>query len=177
MKKFRVLPAMLLLCAALLSGCTQSNIVTPENGGSVNMNPDMETKENVEIDWGEITEALRDEFIEPYGTYADYVMDLRVEYDDEEDCLLVLLPVTTDTTGEIAVSYAQDVLRLCGEEIATQDFSYTAPADDGQGYGSYFDSHDVKVQVFPYSSEGDESTYYVNDTMKAGEQRNLVALK
>lgn len=176
MKKFRAFPAALLLCAALLSGCTQSNIVTPENGGSVNMSPDMEKKEDVEINWGEINETLRDEFIEPYGVYADYVMDLRVEYDDDADCLLVLLPVTTDTTGEIAVSYAQDVLRLCGEEIATQDFSYTAPEGD-QGYGSYFDSHDVKVQVFPYSSEGDESTYYVNDTMKAGEQRSLVALK
>lgn len=30
------------------------------------------------------------------------------------------------------------------------------------------DDHDVKVQVFPYDKEGDESSYLVNDTIKAG---------
>ena len=38
-------------------------------------------------------------------------------------------------------------------------------------YGSFFDDHDVKVQVFPYDKEGDESSYLVNDTIKAGDVR------
>ena len=38
-------------------------------------------------------------------------------------------------------------------------------------YGSFFDDHDVKVQVFPYDKEGDESAYLVNDTIKAGDVR------
>ena len=46
---------------------------------------------------------------------------------------------------------------------------------DGTYYGSYFDDHDVLVQVFFYDKEGETDTYLVNDTVKAGEQRALVA--
>ncbi|HJB07748.1 MAG TPA: hypothetical protein H9716_07780 [Candidatus Enterocloster faecavium] len=165
-------------CAAILCGCTQSNIVTP-SGGLVegNVTPDMETKENIQINWEEVREVLRDEFIQPYGTYGDYVMDLSIGWDDDADALILRLPVTGNPSGDIAVSYAQDVLKACGDEIAVQDFSYTGSEEEGTYYGSYFDTHDVTVQVFPYNSEDDESTYIVNDTMKAGEQRALTALK
>ncbi len=165
-------------CAAILCGCTQSNIVSP-SGGLVESNaaPDFSPKGEVQIDWAEVTEMLHDEFIEPYGAYGDYVMDLSVYWDDEADCLMILLPVINNPSGEIAVSYAQDVLKFCGDEIAVQDFSYTGPEEEGTYYGSYFDTHDVTVQVFPFDSQDDESTYIVNDTMKAGEQRELTALK
>ena len=51
-----------------------------------NVAPDFSPKENIQIDWAELTENLREEFIQPYGTYGDYVMDLSVYWD--EDCLL-----------------------------------------------------------------------------------------
>ncbi len=44
-------------------------------------------------------------------------------------------------------------------------------------YGSFFDEHDVKVQVFPYDKEGDESAYLVNDTIKAGDVRAVEPLQ
>ena len=44
-------------------------------------------------------------------------------------------------------------------------------------YGSFFDDHDVKVQVFPYDKEGDESAYLVNDTIKAGDVRAVEPLQ
>jgi hypothetical protein len=73
------------------------------------------------------------------------------------------------------VVYAQDVLGSIGESVATQNFYYTAPEENENGfttsYGSFFDDHDVKVQVFPYDKEGDESSYLVNDTIKAGDVR------
>ena len=165
-------------CAAILCGCTQSNIVSP-SGGMVegNVAPDFSPKENIQIDWAELTENLREEFIQPYGTYGDYVMDLSVYWDEDANSLMVLLPVLPSTPSDIALSYAQDVLKYCGDEISVQDFSYTGPEEEGTYYGSYFDTHDVKVQVFPYDSEDDESTYIINDTMKAGEQRELTALK
>ena len=99
-------------CAALLCGCTQSNIVTP-SGGFVegNVAPDFSPKGEIQIDWGELTENLRDEFIQPYGTYGDYVMDLAVYWDDDENALMVLLPVLANTPSDVAVSYAQDVLK------------------------------------------------------------------
>ena len=102
-------------------------------------------------------------------------MDLNVVYDDASGMLTVLLPVTKKTTSDVAVVYAQDVLGTIGEAVSTQNFYFTAPEENEDGYttdyGSFFDEHDVKVQVFPYDKEGDESSYLVNDTIKAGDVR------
>ena len=109
-----------------------------------------------------------------------FVLDLDARYDAATDSLTVLIPVTHQTTGADAISYAQDVLKVIGESTATQNFYYEAPDPEGGQddtyYGSFFDEHDVCVQVFYYDDEGDESAYLMNDTMKAGEQRALVAL-
>lgn len=180
MINWKKLTVIIMASAALLSGCTKSNIVSPE-GGTVagDGKPDVAVKEDIQIDWTEIREDLRDTFIEPYGPYGDYVMDLDARYDQSSGVLTVLLPVTNKTTGDIAVEYAGEVLKVIGSAVATQDFNYEAPdLEDNSGriyYGSFFDSHDVCVQVFPYDKEGDESTYLVNDTIKAGEHRALQA--
>lgn len=177
MKNFRKFSALFLICAALLCGCTQSNIVSPTNAtveGAAAV-PDLETKNNIEIDWTQLRQDLRDVYLEPYGTYGDYVMDLDVTFDAGSNTVSILLPVTNKTTPEIAVAYAQDVLKTCGNLLAEQDFSYKPAEDGGTYYGSYFDNHNVKVMVFPYASQDDVSAYLVNDTMKAGEQRALKA--
>ena len=136
--------------------------------------------EDIPIDWLEVREDLRDAFMDPYGVYADFVLDLDARYDAATDSLTVLIPVTHQTTGADAIPYAQDVLKVIGESTATQNFYYEAPDPEGGQddtyYGSFFDEHDVCVQVFYYDDEGDESAYLMNDTMKAGEQRALVAL-
>lgn len=167
-------------CGSILCGCTQSNIVTP-SGGFVEGDaaPDFSSKENIQINWQELTDVLKEEFIQPYGTYADYVMDLAVYWDSDENALLVRLPVLPETPADIAVAYAQDVLSACGNEISVQDFSYTPASgpEEDLYYGSYFDSHDAIVRVYPFNSEDDENTYLVNDTIKAGEQRPVAALK
>ena len=178
MKKIGVIVTAALLSVAALSGCTKSNIVTPdtrvEQGAQ---SPDFETKEDIEIDWDDALASLRDEFIEPYGTYGDYVMDMRLNYDVDSETVNVILPVTGKTTSEIAVSYGEDVLRFLGDEMATQDFSYEPSSEDEDTiyYGSFFDTHNAKVQVFVYNEEGNEDAYLVNDTIKAGEQRALQA--
>lgn len=179
MRKLKKLSLILLASAALLCGCTQSNIVSPSNGVvRGDGQPDLEVDKNINIDWQEVREDLRDQFLEPYGVFADYVMDLDAKYDAGSNRVVVLLPVSHKTTGEIAVVYGQEVLKAVGTYIAEQNFYYEAPDPedtDSTYYGSYFDEHDVLVQVFPYDKEGDESAYLVNDVMKAGEQRELTA--
>ena len=144
----------LLASAALLSGCTQSNIVSPADGKiQGDGQPDTEIDKDIKIDWEEVRSDLEEQYLEPYGAFA----------------------VTRKTTSDVAVVYAQDVLGSIGESVATQNFYYTAPEENENGfttsYGSFFDDHDVKVQVFPYDKEGDESSYLVNDTIKAGDVR------
>ena len=72
--------------------------------------------------------------------FADYVMDLNVVYDDETGLLTVLLPVTRKTTSDVAVVYAQDVLGSIGESVATQNFYYTAPEENENGFTTSYGS-------------------------------------
>ena len=179
MRNLKKLSLILLASVALLCGCTQSNIVSPSSGMvQGDGQPDLEVDKNIDIDWQEVREDLRDQFLEPYGEFADYVMDLDAKYDKDSDKVIVLLPVSHKTTGEIAELYGQEVLKAVGTYEAEQNFYYEAPdpeETDRLYYGTYFDDHDVLVQVFPYDKEGDESAYLVNDTIKAGEQRALIA--
>lgn len=180
MRKLKKLSLILLASTALLCGCTQSNIVSPSSGlVQGDGQPDQEVNKDIDIDWLEVREDLREQYLEPYGEFADYVMDLDTRYDAGSKTVTLLLPVTHKTTGEIAVIYAQEALKVVGISIAEQNFYYEAPDledRDSTYYGSYFDDHDVRVQVFPYDKEGDESAYIINDTVKAGEQRALKAL-
>ena len=75
----------LLASAALLSGCTQSNIVSPADGKiQGDGQPDTEIDKDIKIDWEEVRSDLEEQYLEPYGAFADYVMDLNVVYDDEQ---------------------------------------------------------------------------------------------
>lgn len=181
MKKFGRLSLILAAFVTILSGCTQSNIVSPTSGSGLvegDGQPDVGVDKNIDIDWVEVREDIRDKFIDPHGKFADYVLDLDTRYDDASGLLTVLLPVTHKTTSEVAVAFGQDALKEVGTSIATQNFYYEAPDDedtDSTYYGSYFDENDVCVQVFFYDEEGKTDTYLVNDTVKAGEQRALTA--
>lgn len=182
MFNWKKMSLILLAAVSLLSGCTKSNIVSPESGTRADDGqPNTEIDKDIEIDWREVREDLREQYLEPYGVFADYVMDLDARYNEETGVLTVLLPVTHRTTPDVAVAYAQDVLATIGISVATQNFYYTEPEINEQGYttsyGSFFDEHDALVQVFPYDKEGDVSEYIVNDTLKAGDIRAIEPVK
>jgi hypothetical protein len=162
--------------AAVLSGCTQSNIVSPTSGlVEGDGQPDLDVDKNITIDWSEVREDLRDTFLEPYGVFADYVMDLDVRYNDSNGVLTVVLPVSKKTTSDIAAVYGEEVLKVVGTSVSEQNFYYEAPDEESDElyYGSFFDEHDVCVQAFHYDEEDNEEAYLVNDTIKAGEHRML----
>lgn len=159
---------------SILTGCTQSNIVSPQAAA-----PDLEGDDA--INWLEVREDLRDEYLEPYGEFGDVVMDLDVRYDYETGMLTIVLPVTRRTTSDVAVLYGQAVMASVGDIVADQNYDYE-PAqrnDEGQllDFGTFYDVHDVKVQVFVYDQEGNEDNYLVNDVVEAGDLRELQPLK
>lgn len=178
MLNWKKLALIFAISAAVLSGCTQSNIVTPtgENLVAGDGQPNFEVDKDMPIYWEEIREDFRDEFFEPYGPFGDYVLDMDVRYNSETDTLAILLPVTGDPDPEVACLYGQAVMKLVGDSISTQNFYYTAPDDEDEfDYGSYFDEHNALVQVFPYNEEGNEEAYIVNDRIEAGDKRALQA--
>ena len=177
MKYLKKLSLILLASVAVLSGCTESNIVSPSSGlVKGDGKPDLEVNKDALIDWEEISSDVREEYMDPYGVFADYVLDMAVSYNSNSKTVEVLLPVTHKTTPEIAAIYGEAILKTVGTSIATQNFYYEAPDEESDEayYGSYFDEYNVLVQVFFYDKEGEEDTYLVNDTMKAGEQRELI---
>ena len=55
MRKLKKLSLILAASAALLCGCTQSNIVSPSNGVvQGDGQPDLEVDKNINIDWQEV---------------------------------------------------------------------------------------------------------------------------
>lgn len=152
---------MILGCAALLSGCTKSNIVSPTG---VAAEPDTQVHADIVLDWNQVYEEVRETMMDPY-TYPD-IMDVVAE--QAEDGTTVKITVTTDqgvdTDG--LLTFCTDAIKATGDEIATQDFNFTGSDDDT--YGSYFDTHAVKVEVQPYYTKDDDSTWLVNQTIEAG---------
>ena len=66
MINWKKLAVILTASAALLCGCTQSNIVSPTSGTIEGDGvPDLEVNEDIPIDWLEVREDLRDAFMDP----------------------------------------------------------------------------------------------------------------
>ena len=63
----------LLASAALLSGCTQSNIVSPADGKiQGDGQPDTEIDKDIKIDWEEVRSDLEEQYLEPVSyTHLD----------------------------------------------------------------------------------------------------------
>lgn len=158
MKKIVVL---LSVFALLLSGCTQSNIV--KNQGK--LDPDMETKDDIEINWSQVWEDLDAQFIDP--ELYPFSESVNCNVVDEGKRIEFFLLVQPGTTKEQASSYATEVLKGFNDSIVTQDFSYESSGEES--YGSYLAQYEIYVMVAPYDSKQHEETWIMEDTIQPGE--------
>ena len=63
MFNWKKMSLVLLAAVSLLSGCTKSNIVSPEGGTRADDGqPDTEIDKNIKIDWLEVREELQDQY-------------------------------------------------------------------------------------------------------------------
>ena len=123
MKYLKKRSLIILAFAAILSGCTQSNIVSPSSGlVEGDGQPDLEVTKDIPIDWVEVTNDVTEVEIEPHGPLACYGIDMAISYDSDSKTVKVLLPVTHKTTPEIAARYGEASLKTAGAIIATQKF-------------------------------------------------------
>ncbi|OUQ17390.1 hypothetical protein B5E84_10125 [Lachnoclostridium sp. An14] len=149
-------------CAALLSGCTQSNIVKPENGSVV---PETGVIEGIQIDWAQVQEELDDQFV---GS-EDYPYGVNIDFYVEDENAYVMTTVEDGVSKEEAARYASAVIRGINDSVAMQDFSYK---NDGSSfYGKFSDENVVWIYVMPESTVDDESTWLVDDAIIPGRQR------
>lgn len=151
-------------CAMLLSGCTESNIVKPEDGAAV---PETGIIEGIRIDWDQVQDELDDMFVGseeyPYGVNIDFYV--------EEENAYMMVTVEDGVTKEEAAKYATEIIKGLNDSVAMQDFSYK---DDGNSlYGKFSKENVVWIYVMPESTADDESTWLVDDAIVPAQQREV----
>lgn len=160
MKKIIVL---LLASMLVLSGCTKSNIV--KGGQDYSDMPQPVEGIVWEQLWEEWDEMYTDQDLYPFsetvngGVYAD------------ENTMKFFILLNQEISKEEAAEYATTVLKGLGDLMAGQNPDLTASGDDS--YGSYMDKYNIYVMVSPDATKSDESTWILEDTIPAGEYREV----
>lgn len=158
---------LLLGCAVLLSGCTKSQIVAPEDGTRAVDKPDFEAKADVQLDWEQIGEDI-DSIYTDEGSYPMCSGEDAVNFDidPEGKTVQINLFVKEETTKEDAVAYANAVLKGMNDEIAVQDFSVEKSSDTS--YGGYYKDKTVTITVIAGNPMSGEENYLVDQTIEPG---------
>lgn len=163
MKKYMLM----LGCVALLTGCTQSNIVKPTG----EIEPNFNIVEGIELDHAQIKQDVADSFDD-----SDAAFKRGFEYEmDEKENLSLTISVAEGADPQEAAEFAAYLIRAFNDAAATQDFSYEKASDSS--YGGYFNSHDIHVRVIPDVPELEESMWIVDQDIKAGENTPVTPLK
>lgn len=151
---------MLLACLLLLSGCTKSNIVSPDEP----VVPDFSIKDDIVLDMAQMQEVLDEEFV---GS-EDYPFGQEIEFyiDENDTSLYLMVTVDDDTDPQTAAEYGMAIIDAFNDEVSTQDFSYEPSSEDS--YGGFSEKYHVWIQIMPASTKEDESTWLVDDVITAG---------
>lgn len=165
---------LLLGCAVLLSGCTKSQIVAPEDGTRAVDKPDFETKADVQLDWEQIGEDL-DSIYTDEGSYPMCSGEDAVNFDiDQENKIVnINLFVKPEATKEDAVAYATAVIKGMNDEIAVQDFSVEKASETS--YGSYYKDKTVNITVIAGTPMSGGDLYLVEQTIEPGSDAPIQA--
>lgn len=152
-----------ILSICLLCGCTKSTIINPVDTSDLPMpGPDGIVWEQLWDDW---TETYTDPDFYPFADSVNGSI-----YPDEGVARFFLL-LNRDISLEEAKAYAMEVIKGFGYLIAEQNSDYTHP--DETSYGSYLEAYDIYVMVGSDATKADESTWILEDTIPAGEYREI----
>ncbi len=157
------------VCAVLFSaGCTQSNILNPDNSRP---EPDFTVVTDVVLEWGQISEDVLSYYEGMEGEYPG-LLYFNFAHNDEENLVTAQLYVDDSVDGETAAAYARDLICYINDAVCMQNHSLEYSTDDS--YGSFFDDYSFQVQVIPDETLEDESTWLVNMTVEAGTNAPIV---
>lgn len=159
MRKFLVL----LACMALLSGCTQSNIVQPTAETKIG-DPDFDIKDDVEIEWQQVSleaEAVFEDKNEyPYSESFSF----RLEPNKKE--IMLVWVVADDFPDSEIQRYMEEMIKGFNDVVATQDFSIETSSSTT--YGGLWKTYGLSYGIVPVSSQDDEESWFVSGSYAAG---------
>lgn len=147
--------ALALGCAALLCGCTKSNIVQPETQG-----PDFNMYMDITLDNEQLIEDVNDIYVDekdyPMASSVDVTLDL------DNGLVDITVVVKDGTSKEDAAEYAMVAIKGVNDQVAVQDFSYGESGADT--YGGLYQDNAIHVKVYEESEyEADGTPMYEGD--------------
>ncbi|MCD8225043.1 MAG: hypothetical protein LUC99_09430 [Clostridiales bacterium] len=141
-------------CAALLCGCTKSNIVTPETEAGETLAPDFNLYAYVEIDEDQLHEDVDDIYLDEEEYPMAYAIDFGLHLDD--GYVDVIAVVKDGTSAEDASEFAMVAIKGVNDEYAMQDFNYGS--SDETMYGGLYQDNEIHLKVYTaseYENDGD----------------------
>ncbi|MEG0369762.1 MAG: hypothetical protein RR593_07145 [Hungatella sp.] len=165
MKKMMILLA---ACALLLSGCTESHIVSG-NAPDYSDLPQPVGGVVWEQLWTDFDEIYTDQELYPFSE------TVSAQIDDEKHRIQFFLLLNTEISQKAAAEYATTVIKGLNDLIAEQNPNYTNSTDTS--YGSFVEGYEVYVIVAPDAAKDDKTTWILEDTIPAGEYRAVLGAK
>ena len=154
---------MLIACVALLSGCTESNIVQPDSETKV-ADPNFETVEGIEIEWPQVsTEA--EEIFENETDYP-YSRGFHFYLEPNKKEIMLIWVVADDFPDSEILNYADTLIKGFNDVVAVQDFSIETSGPDS--YGGLWKRYGLSFSIVPESTQDDEDTWFISGTFGAG---------
>lgn len=145
--------ALALGCAALLCGCTKSNIVQPEE----TQGPDFNMYMDIVLDNEQLVEDVNDIYVDETDYPMASSIDVTLDLDNEQVDVTVV--VKDGTSKEDAAEYAMVAIKGVNDQVAVQDFSYGESGPDT--YGGLYQDNAINVKVYGESEyEADGTPMY-----------------
>ncbi len=154
---------MLIACMALLSGCTQSNIVNPTAETKI-ADPDFSVQEGIEIDWTQVSVEAE----ELFGNEKEYpyTRDFHFYLEPTKKEIMLMWVVADDFPESQTLSYAEDLIKGFNDTVAVQDFSIERSGQDS--YGGLWKQYGLSFSIVPESTQDDEDTWFISASYGAG---------
>jgi hypothetical protein len=158
-------------CAILLSGCTQSNIVTSSGVKIEGADPDLELEpgEEVEIDLNDLTEEVNDLALDSneYPMAADIRFSARLD----EGIVDIDAVVKDGTSDEDAAWYAGEAIKALNDAVVVQDPSY---AESSETYfGGLYQDATINVKIY-YESDFPDGDPFFEDSVEPDTYKEFV---
>lgn len=154
----------LIVCMALMSGCTKSNIVNTTGAETKAGEPDFETKNDVTIDWPQVSEDAEAVFDNkndyPYSESFSFHLEPK-----KKEIMLVWV-VSDDLPNDEIQHYMDDLVKGFNDVVATQDFSIARSSETS--YGGLWKDYGLYFGIAPASTQDDPETWYVSGNYAAG---------
>jgi len=154
----------MLMGVCLLCGCTKSNIISGDQNYGDLPQPSADG-----IVWEQLWEDFQEDFTDE--DLYPFVETVNAGVYPEENKIKFFLLLNTEISAEEAAKFATEVIKGFNDLVAEQNSAYAMSSNES--YGGYVSKYGVYVMVAPDESKGDKSCWILEDTIPAGEYREV----